>query len=177
MAQPSQPFQHYLYPTKGWMIPGVVLSAGTFTTDANGNVTSVSGLAPGLTVSGTSLSSGIYTVFFGDGPNINQVGNGTIGQGSSNTLAGGSPTVVDSFNRVLFLTGSTIYDTGLPSSEMVVPTQKDSVLGQGKLQYLKSTVTTPIASGAYVATPYLPALAASKTFQVFTVLWVHKDAS
>lgn len=176
MAQPAAPWNHYTYPLKGAQIPGVVVYAGMFTTDSSGNVTSVSGIAPGMTVSGTSLSSGIYTVFFGDGPNINQVGNGVIGS-PSNTFPGGSPNTVDSFNRVLYLHAASVTDNALPQSDMWKTTQKDSVLGQGKLQYLKSTVTTAIASGNYVSTAFAPAVAVSQQVEVFAVIWTHKDVT
>lgn len=175
MAQPTQPWNNYTYPLKGARVPGMVIHAGMFTTDSSGNVTSVSGLAPGMTVSGTSLSSGVYTCFFGDGPNINQVGTGRIGAPDT-FFAGGAPSVADSFNRILFLTAESVRDTSQPTSDLFQTIEKNSVTGQAKIQFLASTVTTPIASGQFVSTAYKPALCASRTVEVLAFLWIHKDA-
>lgn len=162
MAQPTQPWNHYTYPSKGYMTPGVVTFAGSFTTDASGNVTSVSGIAPGMTVSGTSLSSGVYTCFFGDGPNINQVGTG-----GATPFAGGSPTTVDTFARVLYLSGEVCSDGGNPVLDSVQAIQRDAVAGQGKLQYLRSSATG-------VPTP---GVAISKTIQVLAHIVVSQKVS
>lgn len=165
MAFPTQSWNHNTFPSKGWMIPGVVMYAGTFTTDASGNVTSVSGIAPGMTVSGTSLSSGVYTVFFGDGPNVNQVGNGP------NSFPGGRPKVLDSFNQVLFLHADVVENGTNPTDFLIHTSRRDGLAASGVLQVLKATQTTPIASGAYVTTGYKPALLPSSIVQVFAVIW------
>lgn len=162
MAQPTVPWSQNTTRVLGTNIPGIVTFAGSFTTDASGNVTSVSGIAPGMTVSGTSLSSGVYTCFFGDGPNINQVGNG------ANSFPGGAPTIGKAFQQVLYLHAQTVADNGLPTTDIFKVTQKDGLLAQGKLQYLNSATIT--SSGLYI-----PAVAKSKTVQVLAIIATHKQ--
>ncbi len=162
MAQPLQPFGQNTVRQLGVNSPGVVTYAGSFTTDSNGNVTSVSGIAPGMTVSGTSLSSGVYTCFFGDGPNINQVGNG------ANSFPGGAPAIGNSFARVLWLSGEVVQEQLAPTSDCIQATQRDGLAGQGRLQFLTSTVATPQLT---------PAVMRSKTVQVLAIIQAHKDVT
>ena len=174
MAQPAKPFNHDLYPVKGANVPGLVIHAGTFTTDSTGNVTSVSGLSPGVSVSGTSLTSGVFTLFYGTGPSINQIGRNAPGRATNDIKGVGSTEVVDSFNRILFLNAARVHDLGIPTTDMFQVIEKDSVAGQAKLQYLKQNVLNAnnltTQSGVFG-----PARAASMTVEVFSVIWTHKD--
>lgn len=164
MAQPLQPWSQNTTRNLGTNKPGIITLAGTFVTDASGNVTAVSGINPGMTVSGTSLSSGVYTVFFGEGPNVNMVGNG------ANSFAGGAPNIGATFQQVLYLQGNIITDNGLPTNDMIQTTQRDGIAGQGKLQYLNGALVTQ--SGIMK-----PGVMASKTVQVLAILAIHKDVT
>lgn len=170
---PSKPFPwgRNTFPLAGVNIPGVVIGAGTFTTDGSGNVSSASGLFPGMAVSGTNLASGVYTCYFGDGPVTNE----TSGKSTDiNKTAGcGELVTRQAFKQVLYLTGE-VCQSGqlaqLPGSWVVQRLSGDGVAASGQLQFMQSTVTTPIASGVYVSTAYVPATPSNALVQVFYAL-------
>lgn len=173
---PTKPFNHNLEPLAGAFSPGFVIVAGTFTTNAAGAVTSVSGLNPGVTVSGTSVSSGVYSLFFNTGSSINSIGVNAIGRATNDLPGVGAAAVQDSFNRVLYLQAQRVHDNGIPTTDLFQTTQKDSRAGVAKIQYLKQNVLNAnnltVQSGVFA-----PAVAASMTVEVFGVLWVHQDVT
>ena len=159
-------------PLRGTNLPNTMLVAGSFTTDSNGNVTSVSGLAPGISVSGTNLASGIYTCYFGDGPNVNQVAGTSSSYASSSTnsfLAGGAPTVGSSFARVLYLSAEVCKDNTFPTIDFIQATMRDGLAASGQLQYM-SQGTVALASGVFKTGP-----AVSRIIQVIALLSIHQD--
>lgn len=171
---PTKPYNHNLEPLAGANVPGVVLIAGTFTTGSTGLVTSVSGLSPGVTVSGTSVSSGVYSLFFNTGSSVNSIGINAIGRATNDIPGVGAATVQDSFNRVLYLQASRRHDLGIPTTDMWQTIQADSATGVAKLQYMKQNVllTNQITAQSGV---FAPAVAVSQTVQVLAAIWVHKD--
>ena len=187
------PWNLYSKPIRGSNIANVVLVAGSFTTDAFGNVASVSGLTPGLSVSGTNLASGVYSVYFGDGPNVNQVAgtaSGAISQSTNTYLAGGAPTVGASFQRVLYLSAETCTDTqGLgalaayPQVDMWQATMRDGLAASGQIQFLTNTLHPLTYSGLQLNAPFngsgimAPGVASNRTVQMLAALWIHKEVS
>lgn len=173
---PTKPYNHNLEPLAGTNVPGVVLIAGTFTTNASGAVTSVSGLNPGVTVSGTSVSSGVYSLFFNTGSSVNSIGVNAIGRATNDLPGVGAASVQDSFNRVLYLQANRRHDLGIPTTDMWQTIQADSSTGVAKIQYLKQNVLNAnnltVQSGVFA-----PAVAASQTVQVIAAIWVHKDVT
>ena len=172
----TTPWNNNVYPLKGTNVPGVVMYAGTFTTDSTGKVTSVSGLNPGVTVSGTSTTSGVYSLFFNTGSSINSIGVNAIGRATNDLPGVGASSVQDSFNRILFLQAHRVHDLGIPTTDLFQTTQKDSRTGVAKIQYLKQNVLNAnnltTQSGVFA-----PAVAASMTVEVFALAWVHKDVT
>lgn len=172
----TTPWNHNTFPLKGANVPGVVVYAGTFTTSAAGLVTSVSGLNPGVTVSGTSVSSGVYSLFFNTGSSINAIGTNAIGRATNDLPGVGAASVQDSFNRILFLSAARVHDNGIPTTDMWQVTQKDSRTGVAKIQYLKANVLNAnnltTTSGVFA-----PAVAVSQTVEVFALAWTHQDVT
>lgn len=161
-------------PLRGSNVPNVVLVAGSFTTDANGNVTSVSGLTPGISVSGTNLASGVYTCYFGDGPNVNSVAGASSSYASSSVntfLAGGAPNIGSSFSRVLYLSGEVVKDNTFPTIDLIQATMRDGLAASGQLQFM-SQGTVALASGVFKPGP-----AVSRIIQVLAALWIHQDVA
>lgn len=173
---PTKPFNHNLQPLAGAFSPGFVIVAGTFTTNSAGVVTSVSGLNPGVTVSGTSTSSGVYSLFFNTGSSINSIGTSAIGRAANDLPGVGAASVQDSFNRILYLSADRVRDNSIPTTDTFQTTQKDSRTGVAKIQYMKQQVLNAnnltTQSGVFG-----PAVAASMTVEVFGVLWIHQDVS
>ena len=169
----TTPWNNNVYPLKGTNVPGVVMYAGTFTTDSSGKVTSVSGLNPGVTVSGTSTSSGVYSLFFNTGSSINSIGVNALGRATNDLPGVGAANVQDSFNRVLYLQANRVHDLGIPTTDMWQTTQKDSTTGVAKIQYMKQNVLNAnnltTQSGVFA-----PAVAVSQTVQVLAVIWTSK---
>lgn len=171
---PTKPYNHNLQPLLGVNVPGTVRIAGMFTTDSTGKVTSVSGLNPGVTVSGTSVSSGVYSLFVNTGTSINSIGVNAIGRASNDLPGVGATSVQDSFNRVLYCQASRVVDNGIPTTDYFQTTQKDATTGVCKINYMKQNVllVNQITAQSGV---FAPAVAASMTVQVDMVLWIHKD--
>jgi hypothetical protein len=175
---PSTPFPWGIntYPLAGSPLPGVVIGAGTFTTDASGNVASVSGIFPGMAVSGTNLASGVYTFYVGDGPVTNEQTSAGIGQ----TPGCGELVSRDAVPQILFAQAQVVQSgqlAPLPTSWMTQTLASDGFAASGQFQFLKSTVTKAIASGQYVSTPFAPAVFANGQAQVMYALTLYKKAT
>lgn len=171
---PSNPFPWGAnsYPTQHFL-PGVVTGAGHFTTDASGNVSSVSGMFPGMAVSGTSLSSGVYTYYIGDGPVTNEKTAAGIGQ----TPGCGELVSRDSSAAILYAHADVVQSgqaTPLPTSWMSQTLAADGLAASGQFQFLQSTVTVPIASGKFVSTPFQPAVLPNALVQVIYAVQTFK---
>jgi hypothetical protein len=171
---PSLPFPWAFntYPNAS-VIPGMVIGAGSFTTDSAGNVQSVSGMFPGMAISGTSLSSGVYTFYIGDGPVTNEKTAAGIGQ----TTGCGELVSRRASASILFASAEVVQSgqaQPLPTSWQVQALARDAVAASGQFQFLQSTVTVPIASGQFVSTPFKPALFANGTAQVVYAIQTFK---
>jgi hypothetical protein len=141
-------FNHSLYPLAGTFDRDEVLVMGTFTTDANGNVTSVSGLR-GACVSGTALSSGVYTLTMGTG--ATDVGTAFAATGPNVSAADkiGKPLSVDSYSRLSYVKGDVVLNNTIPTSWRVQTTRMDGPAGVCTLQLLKLTASAEPAPALF----------------------------